>query len=100
VAGATPEQAVQARAFVAATRAVTGASLKSGTISFEHVNGSLGDHISGLAACPVVYVLVDPALGFGPDLRSTALAHELCHCAGYPQATADACAALVMKALP
>lgn len=50
-----------------------------------------GYHVSGCAFDPII-ILLWPEGGFGPDMRSTALSHELCDTAyngEVPDATCD-----------
>jgi hypothetical protein len=105
ILNATPEQEAQAFDLLAATRAVTGASMPRGVIRLETVpfglDGKCGvttSHVSGCSYSPEsIVVLVMPPL-LGPDLSTTALVHELCHSAlGVSDSTADACAAQVLR---
>lgn len=60
-----------------------------------------GMHVAGCAGWPVI-VLVWPERGFGPDIRTTALAHELCEIgANNPDdVAADVCSAKVNALTP
>jgi hypothetical protein len=106
ILNATPEQEAQAQDLITATRAVTGASMPRGVIRLETepygLDGKCGvttAHVSGCAYSPEsIVVLVMPPL-LGPDLSTTALAHELCHSAlrSPDEAAAEACVAKVLR---
>ncbi len=89
-------------AYVEAAKRVTGdvegALADGGLIEFFP---DLGPHITGLNFNGSIQVLYDPSRGFGPALKTTALAHELAHL-GYgsgDEGRADAGALLIEKEL-
>jgi hypothetical protein len=104
VVGGSPEQQAQALRMVEVAKGIVPLPADGGIQIVTTPYGLDGQcparpglHVSGCAYVgPSIAILVMPPL-LGPELSTTALAHELCHAGGVGEAGAEDCAALVTQ---